>query len=450
MTELEIFKKCADLGMTKAGAAGCTANILNESNGRSDNVENRCPLSDEEYTRRVDDGIYTNFVNDRYGYGICQWTLPSRKEALLQYAREQGVSISDSNMQFRFLAQELQKSYASLWKILTSTTNPYTAGYEMCKQFERPANTEASSVERGKKAEGIYERCKDAEVKTVYYDPQKVIDWAYSQIGYHEKATNDQLEDFTANSGSNNWNKYAAHLDTIKGFYNGPKNIGPNGLWCDIFIDDGFVVCYSRAGAQYLLCQPDNSAGAGCSFSASYFNAHGQFYKSGPQPGDQIFFGSSWQNVWHTGLVVEVTESRVITIEGNSSDQVAKRSYALNDPNIWGYGRPKWGTPDNGSVAPNSSSDQRYTYKIEMPLTSIGDEDGWVKTIQTLLIERGYNCGNKKLLGREKPDGEFGHTTELAVAEFQRKAKMKDVDGEVGGETWKALLSDWRAELYSD
>ena len=28
MTELEIFKKCVSLGMTQAGAAGCTANIL--------------------------------------------------------------------------------------------------------------------------------------------------------------------------------------------------------------------------------------------------------------------------------------------------------------------------------------------------------------------------------------------------------------------------------------
>ena len=50
MTEFEIFKKCVALGMTKAGAAGCTANILAESGGKPNNVENRSPMSDEEYT----------------------------------------------------------------------------------------------------------------------------------------------------------------------------------------------------------------------------------------------------------------------------------------------------------------------------------------------------------------------------------------------------------------
>lgn len=33
MTELEIYKKCLSLGMTPAGAAGCTASILAESAG---------------------------------------------------------------------------------------------------------------------------------------------------------------------------------------------------------------------------------------------------------------------------------------------------------------------------------------------------------------------------------------------------------------------------------
>ena len=110
MTELEIFKKCVGLGMTKAGAAGCTANILHESNGRPENVENTCPISDEDYTRGVDDGSYTNFVHDRYGYGLCQWTYYTRKEALLKYAKEHGVSIADADMQFQFMARELRES----------------------------------------------------------------------------------------------------------------------------------------------------------------------------------------------------------------------------------------------------------------------------------------------------------------------------------------------------
>ena len=43
MKEFEIFRRCVALGMTNAGAAGCTANILAESGGKPNNVEDRSP-----------------------------------------------------------------------------------------------------------------------------------------------------------------------------------------------------------------------------------------------------------------------------------------------------------------------------------------------------------------------------------------------------------------------
>lgn len=293
----------------------------------------------------------------------------------------------------------------------------------------------------------------------MYYDKQKVIDWANSQIGYHEKASNSQLDDFTANSGNQNWNKYAAHLDGLGDFYNGKKNIGPDGAWCDIFVDDGFVTCYGREGAQFLLCQPDKSCGAGCAFSAQYFNAKGQFYKSGPQPGDQVFFGSAWNNVWHTGLVVAVSGSTVTTIEGNSSDQVAKRIYPLNYSSIWGYGRPAWGVKEDPSAAPDGDTQDDNGETVETPVVTVpatpsggtckptlpelkvGSKEGYVKCLQRQLIAMGYDCGGKKdLLGREKPDGEFGEKTEEAVKDVQRKNGLK-ADGIVGEKTWPFVLN---------
>ena len=457
MTEKEIFQECVRLGMTQAGAAGCTANILHESSGRPDNVEDRCPVSDAEYTRGVDDGSYADFVTDRYGYGLCQWTLPSRKEALLRYAREHGVSISDADMQFQFLAREMRKDYAYVWSILTTTASPYTAGYEMCKRFERPQNIEASSVARGEKAKEIYERCKETGGKTVGYDKQKLIDWGYSQLGYHEKASNSQLDDFTANAGDQNWTKYAAYLDALGDFYNGPKN-GPYGLWCDIWYDCGMVQCYGRAAAQFLLCQPDKSCGAGCSFSAAYYNAKGQFYKTGPQTGDQIFFGSSWQNIWHTGLVVEVGGGYVTTIEGNSSDQVQKCRYAVNDSRIWGYGRPAWNangpaatddaqTPADGGneeipdpiEVPDTGSAQRMC-SPRLPMLRKGDTGGAVYALQRQLLAMGLPCGcDKNWRGEETPDGDFGPTTEKSVMKLQGINDLAE-DGIVGAETWPAVL----------
>lgn len=256
------------------------------------------------------------------------------------------------------------------------------------------------------------------------YDRQKVIDWAFSQIGYHEIG--------------DNWNKYAEALDKENGFYNGKKQ---GFAWCDIFVDAGFVECYGRAGAQFLLCQPDNSAGAGCSFSAQYFNAKGQFHKSNPQPGDQIFFGSAWNNVWHTGLVVAVSSNYVTTIEGNSGDQVAKRVYRLADPTIWGYGRPDWGEQPESPVVVvhDEPSKGSKTYSVDLPMLMIGDKGGYVKAAQTLLIALGYDCGNKPIFGTEKADGDFGRMTEKAVGFFQSKSGLT-IDGIIGGETWAALL----------
>ncbi|MBO6158866.1 MAG: SH3 domain-containing protein, partial [Firmicutes bacterium] len=61
------------------------------------------------------------------------------------------------------------------------------------------------------------------------------------------------------------------------------------------------------------------------------------------------FFGTSIDNSSHTGIVEKVDGSKVYTIEGNTSDQVARRSYALNNSRILGYGRPAY---DGASVMP--------------------------------------------------------------------------------------------------
>jgi hypothetical protein len=159
MTEIEIYGKCLQLGMTTAGAAGCTASILAESAGRSNNVEDRSGINDDVYTAGVDNGTYGNFVNDRYGYGYCQWTLPSRKKALYDYLKGYGKSIADSDGQFQFMAREMRASYTYVWSTLTHTADPYEAGYVMCKFYEIPADTERQAQYRGNQARGIYERC---------------------------------------------------------------------------------------------------------------------------------------------------------------------------------------------------------------------------------------------------------------------------------------------------
>ena len=154
----------------------------------------------------------------------------------------------------------------------------------------------------------------------------RLIAVAEAEIGYHEKITNAQLDDKAANAGSGNYTKYARDFDNkYSGFYNGKKN---GFAWCDMFVDWCFVTAFGLADALRLLCQPTGSAGAGCTYSLQYYRNAGRYFTS-PKVGDQIFFGTSVGNSTHTGIVVGVDAGHVYTIEGNTSDQVARRTYSL-------------------------------------------------------------------------------------------------------------------------
>ena len=59
--------------------------------------------------------------------------------------------------------------------------------------------------------------------------------------------------------------------------------------------------------------------------------------------GDIIFF--DWGNngtIDHVGIVESVSGGTVNTIEGNSGDKVARRSYSIGSSNIYGYGVPAY------------------------------------------------------------------------------------------------------------
>lgn len=178
---------------------------------------------------------------------------------------------------------------------------------------------------------------------------EKLIATAKKEVGYLEKASNKDLDSKTANAGSENWTKYARDLDALGNVYNGPKQHQP---WCDLFIDWCFITTFGLTLGMALLCQEYKGLGAGCTYSAGYYKKKGQFYTSGPQPGDQIFFtNDNGKTSCHTGLVIDTDKSKVYTIEGNTSSApgvipnggaVADKSYLLTSNRIYGYGRPDW------------------------------------------------------------------------------------------------------------
>ena len=156
---------------------------------------------------------------------------------------------------------------------------------------------------------------------------QRLIATARAEIGYLEKASNSQLDDKTANAGNKNYTKYARDFDQkYPSWYNGKKN---GFAWCDMFVDWCMLTAFGYTEALRLLCQPERSAGAGCTYSLMYYKQKGQYHASNPKPGDQIFFGTSTTNVSHTGLVEKVDATKVYTIEGNTS--AASIPVALNE-----------------------------------------------------------------------------------------------------------------------
>jgi hypothetical protein len=271
------------------------------------------------------------------------------------------------------------------------------------------------------------------------YDKQKVIDIALSQVGYREKVSSSGLDSPTANSGGGNYTKYARDLDAIH-YFNTPKQ---NLAWCAVFVCWCFVKAYGADWALRVLFQPEkDNCAAACSYAANYYRQRGRFGLS-PKIGAQIFFGQNAGD--HTGIVYSYDAARVYTVEGNSDDQVARRSYDLTNPWIAGYGYPDYDAlpnsgDDSGELPEETEAkptkqpvSNTSTCTVKLPLLLRGDASQAVRSMQTLLISRGCNCG------KYGADGDFGVATEAAVLAFQRRNGL-EADGIVGNDTWQKLL----------
>ena len=164
-----------------------------------------------------------------------------------------------------------------------------------------------------------------------------IIQTARQEIGYLEKRTNSQLDSKTANAGSGNFTKYARDVDAVPELLNGNKQ---GFSWCAVFVLWLFVKLWGAAMAMRMLFLPEKSLAASCTYWMNYYKAAGRFFKD-PQPGDQVFFGSG-DTAEHTGIVTEIKDGRVYTIEGNTSDSCARRSYPLGYYEILGYGIPAY------------------------------------------------------------------------------------------------------------
>ena len=254
----------------------------------------------------------------------------------------------------------------------------------------------------------------------------KLCAWAQEQIGYHEEA--------------DNWNKYAA-MANVERLYGGSIQNAP---WCDLFTDAAFLAVFGLEKGAAMTYQTIGNGSALCRTSAAYFKEHGAFFPS-PERGDVIFFYVGGE-INHQGIVIRVYGGSVVTVEGNSSDQVAERVYSVSDRKIAGYGRPKWSlvtdgdapeAQQDGEAGPPAGETRAYTLRLPWLRRGDGGDGSPLRDSVAAMQRQLMGCGIS--VGRWKDDGDFGVSTEDGVRFFQKKRGLSS-DGVVGPETGARLF----------
>lgn len=143
---------------------------------------------------------------------------------------------------------------------------------------------------------------------------------AESQFGYQESARNFEV---TENDKRKGYTRYGQWYGD------------PYGDWCAMYVS----FCLHYAGIPEEVV-PYHSNCPNWLRSMEELGLYRASTEHIPVPGDIVFFGESKEIVPHVGIVKEVTEEQIITIEGNTSNRVDSNNYlrTAEDSPILGYG----------------------------------------------------------------------------------------------------------------
>lgn len=347
---IKMYNAFINAGMTPCGACGLLGNLKAESNLNPKNLQDvfntKLGMTDEQYTKAVDDGSYTNFARDAMGYGLAQWTYWSRKQELLNHAKAVGKSIGDEDMQIEFLIREI-KRYLSVWKVLITTKSVKEASNAVLLQYERPSNTgESVQAYRAKLGQEFYDKYVGKENKPVR-TRSAVVNLANSWLGRNEA------------DGSH---KYIIDIyNTLKSFPRGTK-MQYDWAWC---------ACTCSAVAIKLRYTDIMPIEISCYHIIEEAKKMGIWIEEDnrvPKLGEEVLYDwdddANYKNTdnkgvpEHIGIVVEVYKDAgyFVVVEGNYNNAVKKRTLSINGRYIRGFISPKYN--DDG-VVQNTQSNQQ-------------------------------------------------------------------------------------------
>ena len=191
-----------------------------------------------------------------------------------------------------------------------------------------------------------------------------------------------------------------------------------------IVVDWCFIEEFGEEIGMALVCQSYEDLGAGTKYSANYYKNKRQYYDT-PARGDQIFFGDG-SSMWHTGIVVDVDDTYVYTVEGNTTGAsgvisngggVAGKRYYRTYQYIDGYGRPDWSLVQE-SEDDDDMTQEKFDAMMDDWLTrkSLQKPSGWSQEDREWAQDNGIMKG----IGDVDGDGE----TDYAYKSFPTREEM--------------------------
>lgn len=264
------------------------------------------------------------------------------------------------------------------------------------------------------------------EVSTVDKNIEKLILIAKNEIGYLEKKSNIQLDDKTANAGSNNYTKY---WRDIKPSYQGQP-------WCAAFVSWCFMKAFGLDKAKKLL---KHWPYVYCPTMSELFTLN-----SYPKIGDIVIFYHNG-TFTHTGLVTAVIGDKFYTIEGNTSGAsgIIANGGGVCQKSYYNSKLPgtKFCTPDYPLVASSTetTNTEGGSYMFTPETVKAGDKNTSVLLLQEILRARGFKGKTGKAL---KLTRKADANTIYALKAYQESRKeVLAVDGVCGPATWKDLIA---------
>ncbi len=471
--EQQIWDYFKNKGFTDYGIAGIMGNIYAESrcqpNNLQDNGNRILGWSDAQYTQKVDNKEYNNFVNDGYGYGLVQWTFSSLKADLYNLCKVRKKSIADIDCQLDIIYYHLQ-THKILDGVKTAKSIREASDLFLLK-FERPKDQgESVKATRANYGQKYYNQFVKKEVSgKMKYSNQKPLVCMMRQSSCYRGTRKMAVKGIL-------WHSTGANNPTLKRYVQPDDNdpnrkalldkigVNPNGNdWNHMAIEAGlnaWVGQLADGTVAAVQTMPWDYAPWGCGagpkgscnngwiqfeICEDNLNNSGYFQKAYTEACELTAYLCKLYNIDPKGKVY-FNGIQVPTILCHADSNALGLGTNHGDVYHWfnKYGRTMDTVRNDvarllqgsGNVTPSINPTPTPTPNPQPSYNrqeiGKGDSGSDVEYLQKSLISLGYSVGTYGA------DGDFGSATHKAVVKFQQDKNL-DPDGIVGPSTWAAL-----------